>query len=131
MILNIKYLKLSTQSPAIKRLPSYVNPSKAHLVNFTLGCEQQSNIPIFIHRNKSKWFLSKYGGPSGQALLVKMATKQSCDLFGQETSPAQFKDNRPLKESIGKYPDPEVIPPQLAHRQTFIMLHGRGSTAET
>jgi hypothetical protein len=93
--------------------------------------KEQSNIPILSHRSKSKWLLSKDGGPSWQALPVKIATKQGYDLFGQETSPPQFKDNRPLKECFGKYPDPEVIPSQFANRQTFIMLHGRGFTAET
>jgi len=34
-----------------------------------------------------------------------------------------------LKSAI--YPEPLIIPPILSHRQTFIVLHGRGSNAQT
>jgi predicted esterase len=34
------------------------------------------------------------------------------------------------KNLRGLFPEPMIISPQLEHRQTFIILHGRGSTAE-
>jgi predicted esterase len=63
-----------------------------------------------------------------------MASQQYNDPSGQASSPAssppKHKDDRSLKGRIGEFPDPMVVAPELDHRQTFIMLHDRGSTAE-
>ena len=37
----------------------------------------------------------------------------------------------PPKKAISPYPELLIVPPLLEHRQTFIVLHGRGSNAET
>jgi predicted esterase len=37
---------------------------------------------------------------------------------------------RAAKDVPGQFPEPIVVSPQQEHRQTFIILHGRGSTAE-
>lgn len=39
-------------------------------------------------------------------------------------------DPQTSKSNTNIYPEPLVIQPQLPHRHTFIILHGRGSTAQ-
>jgi len=41
----------------------------------------------------------------------------------------QMPNHKSKKDVPGHFPDPLVIPPSLKHQQTFIILHGRGSTA--
>jgi predicted esterase len=36
---------------------------------------------------------------------------------------------KPPKDALGKFPEPMIVLPQLEHRQTIIILHGRGSFA--
>ena len=38
--------------------------------------------------------------------------------------------SKAAKDLPGQFPAPIIVSPQLKHRQTFIILHGRGSTAE-
>ncbi|CZT41200.1 related to phospholipase/esterase [Rhynchosporium secalis] len=40
-----------------------------------------------------------------------------------------LKEKKPRTPN-GQYPEPEIISPQSEHRQTFVILHGRGSTAK-
>ncbi|PMD65623.1 alpha/beta-hydrolase [Hyaloscypha bicolor E] len=41
----------------------------------------------------------------------------------------QSESHKPKKDTLGKFPDPMIVLPQLEHRQTIIILHGRGSYA--
>lgn len=55
--------------------------------------------------------------------VAKMASQQSPaygSLFARST----------VKDVPGQFPPPVVVAPILEHRHTFIILHGRGSTAE-
>ncbi|TVY13860.1 Acyl-protein thioesterase [Lachnellula arida] len=56
---------------------------------------------------------------------------------GQPSEPGKaspVSDNPPrasrAKDPPGQFPDPVIFLPKQEHRQTFIILHGRGSTAE-
>jgi predicted esterase len=67
-----------------------------------------------------------------------MASKgEQMDVFSQPEVPVSCNfttetlvENKPAKDAPGVFPKPLVISPQLEHRQTFIILHGRGSTAQ-
>jgi predicted esterase len=41
----------------------------------------------------------------------------------------QPSSHKTKKDALGKFPDPMIVLPQLEHRQTIIVLHGRGSYA--
>lgn len=45
--------------------------------------------------------------------------------------PPEVGHSKPAKDLPGVFPEPLTIWPQLEHRRTFIILHGRGSTAQT
>jgi predicted esterase len=44
-------------------------------------------------------------------------------------TPTGQSPKEPRKDALGKFPSPMIIPPRLDHRQTIIILHGRGSSA--
>jgi predicted esterase len=46
------------------------------------------------------------------------------------SGPLEEKCLTAVKDLPGVFPEPMIVPPQLDHRQTFIILHGRGSTAQ-
>ena len=45
------------------------------------------------------------------------------------SAPKGATSKKPKKDALGKFPEPMVILPRLEHRQTIIILHGRGSYA--
>jgi predicted esterase len=65
---------------------------------------------------------------------IKAREGHRADLSDYITLPSQTENqksvfNKSNKNALGKFPDPMIIFPQLGHRQTIIILHGRGSYA--
>lgn len=53
----------------------------------------------------------------------------STPINGPNPTEQQNAPSKPEEDVLGKFPEPMVILPQLEHRQTLIILHGRGSYA--
>lgn len=67
--------------------------------------------PSNIHTNESTFTAAKMASQEGTA---------NGSLFSRST----------LKDLPGQFPPPVIVPPKEEHRHTFVILHGRGSTAE-
>jgi len=48
----------------------------------------------------------------------------------QESANSGLLNEKKPRTPNGQFPEPEIISPHSEHRQTFVILHGRGSTAK-